>query len=759
MRNHRAHAHAHARGSARFLLAGISAAVLLGACTTTGQDATFRIRAGLEAPLNADAGWAGETGEAVTVQADRPFRLRMEASPQAESTRYALQFQRNDGDWEPLEAHDFPHPLREFELDFTTSAPGTPPGWTAATGTIDTLAIIEDASTRLLRASGGAQGLSALYTAPWPLPEFTFATRFRLPAGGAGGFAMLFAYVDAQNHGLARFDPEQGISILRVTNGVENLLAQEAAPITRGAWHEAEVQLEDGKLEINFEDDTLEFEVPFANAAPGEVGIAVAPGQSVDISEAVIEGVPRTPRVSIVATPAYANGASTEDLLTGAASPFTPGAGISLAEQTPVWTGAGQHGQLQHGEFEWPLVIRRFGDGAVLNEAGDRFAFRMVDAAGAPVPGGAIARVTLTVPPGHLGGTFVETPGRIGPWQATNGDLYFIMEPAETDNKFMMMKSSDGGRSWQEMDGASRPETGDLESVDSRQVGDRIHIVHQVTRSVRYHLFRTSDHPTHPDSWELRDEVAARAEARAQTASMAMRSDGSIVTFFLGDRLHFVIRDPSGNWSAPVELDPEAQFINAGPQAIAARDDVIHLAYFSDDGSIWYRRLLPDGTLTGRQQLAENAGTSRAEYGAVLPLAYDAQSDTLSIVYRLADGSLWERKVQGTSAPTEPVAVTRIPVITDAVDSQQPAADLVADGERAHVLFVDENTRGIFSTREQAGQWQAPTQRVDGIRGSWVRGNIIEKPDGTRVYGYVYDAGSEGGAGLNRYDEFPVGGN
>lgn len=749
--NHRANANASC--PARRLLAGVAATGLLWAGPATAQEATFRVRADLGAPLNMDTGWAGETGEAATVEADRPFRLRMEIGSQADDGRYALQVRRNEGDWETLEAHDFPYPQREIELNFDTSAPGTrPSAWTVSTGVTDDLAIVDDASGRVLRASGGADGLAALYASPWPLPEFSFAARFRLPASSAGGFAMLFAYVDAENHGLARFDPEHGIAIFRVVDGKETLVAREVAVVMPGAWHEAEIQLENGKLEVNFDDDNLEFEVPFEAAMPGEVGIAVPPEIVVELSEVSIEGVPRTPRASIVATPAYSNGAVTTNLLAGAAAPFARGAGISLAERTPTWAGAGRH-----GEFEWPVVIRRFGDGPQLNETGDRFTFRMVDAAGHPLPGSAIARVTLAVPPGHLGGTYVENPGRIGPWQATNGDLYFIMEPTETDNKFMMMKSSDGGRSWHEMDGANRPTTNDLESVDTRQVGDRIHIIHQVTRSVRYHVFRTSDHPTHPDTWELRDQVAAQAEARAQMASMAVRSDGSIVTFFLADRLHFAIRSPDGAWSTPVEIDPEATFINAGPQAIAARDDAIHLAYFSDDGRIWHRRLLPDGTLTTRQQLAQGAGTSRAEYGAVLPLAYDARTDTVSIVYRLADGTLWERKVQGGSAPTEPVIVSKGPVITDAVDSQQAAADLINDGQTAHVLFVDESTRSIFSTRAANGVWRNPIPRVEAIEGSWVRGNVIERPDGSLVYGYVYDAGSKGGAGLNRYEEFPLG--
>jgi len=726
--------------------------VVLSPAPGAAQELTYRIRSDLAAPLNADTGWAGEPGEEATVQADRPFRLRLEIANAKDEARYALQARRNGGAWETLEAHDFPYPVRELEIEFSEQQPGTnPPGWTVATGSPAEFTVVDDAADRVLRAAGGERGMMAIYPAPWPLPEFSYGARFRLPLGSESGFALIFGHVDAGNYGLVRFDPERGISVSLIVGGREMLVAQHAASIIPGIWHEAELELENGRLEVTLNDDAVQFATAIKAAAPGEPGIAVPAGAVVELADLSLEGVARTPRVSIVATPAYSDGDATADLLPGSPAPFAPGFGLSLSERTPRWTGANRH-----SEFEWPLVVRRYADGPQVNEAGDRFDFRMVDAAGQPVANSAAARVTLAVAPGHLGGTFVENPGRIGPWQATNGDLYVIMEPTETDNKLMMMKSADGGRSWREVDGANRPDTNDLESVDSRLVGDRIHIAHQVTSSVRYHVFRTSDHPTHPDSWEIRDEVAARAQAIAQTATIAVRSDRSVVAIFLADRLHYAIRRPEGVWSAPVAIDAEASFINAGPQAIAGRGDSVHLAYFSDDGGTWYRRLLPDGTLTARQRLAEGAGSGRAEYGAVLPLAYDRGSDTVSIAYRLDDGSLWERRVRGGSAPTPPVRITDRRVITNAVDSQQAAADLVADGGTSHVLFVDEGTRSIFSIRQENDEWQVPVLRIKDIQGSWVRGNVIERPDGNRVYGYIYDAGSQGGAGLNRYREYSL---
>ena len=167
-----------------------------------------------------------------------------------------------------------------------------------------------------------------------------------------------------------------------------------------------------------------------------------------------------------------------------------------------------------------------------------------------------IPAVRLTIPPCHVGGTFVETPGRIGPWQASNGDLYFIMEPAETGNLFMMVKSTDNGVTWREVDGANRPPIRDLEAVDARQVGDTIHILHEVSRSARYHSFRTSDHRTQPDSWAVRENRGDVAPV-AQAAALEVRSDGSLVAFYVGPtKIHYRIRSPAGKWGGESIIDP-----------------------------------------------------------------------------------------------------------------------------------------------------------------------------------------------------------
>jgi hypothetical protein len=719
-----------------------------------GRQAAFRVRSDFASALNADQGWAGALNESVAVPADRPFRVRLEVQQPSDipsGAPFRLEYRRNGGDWTGLEAHDFPHPVRELELDFTKLEIGvTPQGLRVVQGEAGGLTVAPVGEEKVLRARAAQEPLTGLATTPWAATEF--AAAFRLPPGNRAGLAFVFGYVDAGNHWRVFLDPGVGaIRVSRFVDGTEAVVTEGKTAITVGQWHDIEIDVEGQKVDVGYDDGALELAVELGTTLPeSQFGFQVPASGAVELREIAVAGEARTPRVSIVSCPAYTNGAATTDLLTGSSARFQPGAGISSAERTPQWSGAGAH-----SEFEWALVIRRFADGAVVNEEGDTFELRMVDAGGTALGGSRNPVIRLTVPPRHVGGTFVESPGRLGPWQARNGDLYFIMEPTETDNLFLMIKSTDKGATWREIDAASRPKTNDLEAVDARQVGDTIHIIHQVTDSVRYHAFRTSDHPTQPDTWGVRDEPGAAVPSVAQAATLAVRSDGSIVTFYVADSVHYSIRSSGGTWGADTVLDPGVAPKSAGPRAVLGANDVVHLAYYGVDGTVWYRRLLRHGTLTDRQQVASGLGTTRAEYGAVLPLVFSPQSNTAVIIYRKADGRLWERRVVNDGALTPPVPVTDHAVIQDAVDSQQPAADAALDGETVHVLFVEEKSRSIFSTSHHGG-WQPSTLRVEKICGSWIRGNLYTRPDGVKVYGFIYDAGSEGGAGMNRFDEVAV---
>ncbi|MDA1068570.1 MAG: sialidase family protein [Verrucomicrobia bacterium] len=715
-----------------------------------GEQTAFRVRSEFTAALNSEKGWAGALNENVSIQADQPFRVRfeVESAPRNSPSQFRLQYRRNAGNWTGVEAHDFPHPLRELDLDFEQMPVGEPPeGWTVEHGNPTGLKVALAGETKVLRGQAEKEPLIGIHVPRWEVTEL--AAEFRLSSDSTSGVGLVFGYVDAGNHYRLLLDAASGsIRLIRYMNGKETLMAEQKADIPLDRWLTVEIDLENQKAEVNFENDSVEFTVELtANLDSSKLGYYLPANSTAEFREFAIAGEARTPRLSIVSSKTFENGEATTDLLENSNAAFQAGEGVSMAESTGSWPGGGAQ-----GEFEWALVVRRFADDAVTNEEGDTFELRMVTADGKALYPSRNPVLRLSIPPGHLGGTFVETPGRIGPWQASNGDLYFIMEPTETDNLFMMVKSADNGITWREVDGANRPSTNDLEAVDVRKAGDTLHIIHQVTRSVRHHVFRTSDHPTQPDTWAFTDELAALADSMAQAATLVIRSDGSMIAFYVGQTLHYNIRSADGTWGEQVIIDPDAPAA-AGPQTVLGANDTVHLAYYRTDGTLWYRRLLSGGTLTDGQQLASGAGATRAEYGAVLPLIYQPGADTLVIIYRLTDGYLWERRVVKGGRPTQPVRVSDRKVVTDAVDSQQPGADFVTDGGVLHVFFIDEDSRSIFATRGDAGGWQPAKLQVGNILGSWVRGNVYVRPDGVKVYGFVYDAGSDGGAGLNRFAE------
>lgn len=459
-----------------------------------------------------------------------------------------------------------------------------------------------------------------------------------------------------------------------------------------------------------------------------------------------------SPITSIVSTEGYTHGERTEDLLAGAPAPFTGGVGVAERVSPPV--GAWPPGST---EWEWALVIRYFSDGAVRLDDGETFEYRVVAADGTPLAGPP-ARVTLEVPDFHLGGTFAETPGRIGPFETSNGDLYFIQEPTETYNVFMMLRSTDRGRSWAEVDAGNRPPNGDLEAVDAVLVDGSIHMIHQAD-STWYYRFDTSDHAGGPDRWGVRNELVAGAlDPPTQVTALAPRSDGSLVALYGGDTtIHLRVRADEGGWGEERSLDPGSPDTLSGPVAVTGAGDVVHIAYVDHRGNGWLRQFLPDGTLTPRVLLATGLGTGDNNRVALLPLVWLPGSGTLSALYRTADGRLLERRRAPTGVLSPPVVVAEVPVASGPVDSDQVTADAIAVEDAVHVLFVEEATGSLWHvSRPEGGGWGSPSPVLEGIRGQWIRGALLERGPEGPIYGFVVDAGSDGGSGYNQYGEVPV---
>lgn len=743
----------------RYRVAGLSLLLVLAGCHPEHSDdagaldrlTSFRVRADAAVDLNALDAWAAKENETAIVQADVPFRLRLEVAHAGteQMRRYRLQVRRNDGEWRPLPAENFPQPGKALMLDFNDlPEAGLDRLWQTVQGAGHRLHWKQGEDSGYVRVRAAETPVLALarYQLPWQPVEF--AAMLRFPGEEASRAGLLFGYVDADNYHRVDIEAGRGVTLVRVRDGQAEPLATKAFDVLRDRWTELKLVLRGTEITVEYDDEALVLRHRLDAVAHPRTGVYVGPGGVVDVSAIAIEGMPRTPRVSIIEAGAFDHGDATVDLLKTSEQPFAGGAGVSFDEWTPSLALASGH-----SEWAFPLVIRRFADAAAMNDTGDRFAFRVIGEDGTVLSSTQLPTVVLRVPDGHLGGTFVETPMRLGPWQADSGALYFLMEPAETDNMLMTVRSIDGGDSWVEVDGINRPATGDLEGFASRQVGDRIHMLHQTSDHVFYHAFNTADHPERPDTWAVRDErLASPVEPPTQVADLAVRADGSVVAVYGGPaKIHYRIRSPEGQWSAETVVDADRGPDLSGPSLVRDRDDVVHLAYTGDDGTAWYRQLRPDGTLTPRQRVAIGLGTDSEDVGSVLPLVYLPEQDAVSILYRRASGHLWERRVGADDALSAPVQVSDRAVAQNTVDSDQTGADAVGHGGSVHVLFVEQGSGALLHVRRDGdAPWSAAEPVVDDAKVQWVRGNVLATDDGP-VYGFVYDAGSDGGSGMNRF--------
>lgn len=423
-------------------------------------------------------------------------------------------------------------------------------------------------------------------------------------------------------------------------------------------------------------------------------------------------------------------------------------------------------------ELEWCLWIQSFHDDHLQNVASDTLEFRIVEDDGT-VFGGTYTNPTITVSEtaGYVGGVPAESPHRVGPKKDTNGNLYVIIEPSGATDSFFptMIKSTNGGDTWREQDGANRPTEGDLESADIRKVGDTLHIVIQrgASDDVFYHTFRMSDHAS-ADTWGITDEVVTTLSGAAsdQEASLEVYADGRVIALYrktdTNEGVYYKIRSTGGTWGSEVEVDTTASVDFLGGMMIKGESDKMHIFYKDDTNGDLYHKSLPDGgSLGSRESISSDsdAGVSDDEKPIIPPVYWDDGGDEkIMVVYKeSADNILRSRIITNDGTPASATAASDVAVASHQAGSNQPVADMVVDGTNALLLYSDRSTFDIFKDENSnGGGWGTDAEEKDGVTAHFIRGNVFTHSSGNggdKVYGYIWDDGSDGGVGRIFYDE------
>jgi hypothetical protein len=331
----------------------------------------------------------------------------------------------------------------------------------------------------------------------------------------------------------------------------------------------------------------------------------------------------------------------------------------------------------------------------------------------------------------------------------------------------MVIKSADGGRTWQEQDPQNRPRTNDLESVDAVLANDELHIAHHGGKRVVYHVFRVSSHPAHPDTYRVRDEpIAAPITYAEQSVALELAPDGKVHCFYartVGARGGVYYRTRGATWGPEQSLDQEPGSSFYGVAAVRGTRGGIHAVYASDQGLVYHRSLSADGVLSPPQLLTAEAGLKREDRVPLMPpVSWDQDGQEMLMVgYRkAADGRLYTRVLAngGPAGPEEPASSR--PVSNDQAQSRQPTASLANDGPAVYLLYADAASEEIYLNVYTPGSgWGADRLERPGFEADLIRAAVFThsaKNGGRKVLGYLVDNGSDGYTGTVRYEETPL---
>ena len=447
----------------------------------------------------------------------------------------------------------------------------------------------------------------------------------------------------------------------------------------------------------------------------------------------------------------------------------------------------------QDTEVEFALMIRKLSqDGHIAD--GDEFQFRLVwDSPVATFESYAnTPTVTVANRPGHIGGTFVETPGNVMVADDL-GNLYAVVEYTDAlggtyANTAVMMKSTDGGDSWNPVDEAGAPTGADLEAMDMHYVAadDEIHIAVQGPSSddVFYWRFRTAGHAS-ADTWGAEQTVDTAADpSSAQGVSLRKRADGTVVLFYKDsaggfERCRYRIRSTGGTWGSENDVDTTASVdVHLAFCELDSNDD-LHLVYGIhpggvSDGEIWHRTIAASNdALSSRTAIMSGKSWDGSATGHdqphAPPVIYNDGTERIGVIAVDEPNNMWF-----SSSPISSISFGSGQAVSEADVSMGNGGshslpgslvyDSVSDEHRAFWAEDASPFRMRTDTRS-SGTWGTNATQVTPVNGgtptiNWVRAIQFQHSGangGKRVIGIMYDDHpGAGGTGGTAYAEIEL---
>jgi hypothetical protein len=380
--------------------------------------------------------------------------------------------------------------------------------------------------------------------------------------------------------------------------------------------------------------------------------------------------------------------------------------------------------------------------------------------------------------PSTIGGIHAESNNRLGPFIDGNGNLYTITELSVADPRPCMRKSTDGGRTWAEVNAANRPAHDDLESLWIEQRGTVLYVLHQRSGTMRvsHNTFNTSDAGANPDTWQVKDEVVhlpGTAPAN-QAVSLAVRTNGDLLAFYRTDpvssfqRLAWRKKPSGGAWGAETQVDTTASTNFTQVAVVVGASDKVHIFYKNDTTSaVWHKSLTSADSLSASSVVNDNATTTDDQMMATPPVYVDVGGTerVYAAWKRTSNGFLVGAPIDNDGTPSAEESISDVAVWEDpaAVISEQVVATLAVDSVsgKMYALYADNATHDLWKVVRN-GTWSANTEVLDAVEVQYLSATVFThgtQGQSKRVLGIIFDDNPTGAtdAGVPKYTQVLLG--
>jgi len=358
--------------------------------------------------------------------------------------------------------------------------------------------------------------------------------------------------------------------------------------------------------------------------------------------------------------------------------------------------------------------------------------------------------------PGLIDGIEIESQDHVPPIMDSSGNLYRVTEDyLDNGNRPRFMKSANGGLTWREKDAAHRADHGDTEAGWAVRAGRSIWFVWE-TSAVYLTRFRTSDHPTRPDTYAISSEVVdalPNGNPQHQYASMVANRDGSLwiaygVSAGDGQKIAFKKRLGSGRYSRLRILDNRVTDTTA-PRLVKGARGITHIFYKDvATNHILWRQLGPRGRLSAARRV-DSGGT----HPVVTPLTNavyynDRGTQVLTVAFADASGILKSVTIRGRRIGREQhLSSTPVMIDPEVVTNTAAVAHLAVTGTTVHALWSDAANGHVYrDVLRNRRTWGGDSRLVNtgpgtGRQAQYVYANVLTRPSGRRILAFTYDIG------------------